>query len=255
MSGHRLAGHSAARITRALNDAGVPCRSAADPGRNPHRAGSGRTLRTVAAILANPRYTGRQVQNRQPSQAVLVDPANTGLGRRQVQRRNLPGDGSSQSIPRTRRWSAKRTSSRPRTPQRRAVRPARRRDGTCRPGLSRAGGADQGSNRAGPATGPRTGAATATPAPPSPIPPGRRTPMSARTRSCRTWPPSPSCWPARREARPREPRPGAADQARRFRQSSMPGGGTLVEHGSVRHGLPSGLSEARTWPGHCSASN
>ena len=86
----RLAGHSAARITRALNDAGVPCPSAADPGRNPHRAGSGWTLRTVAAMLANPRYTGRQVWNRQPSQAVLVDPANTGLGHKQVQRWNLP---------------------------------------------------------------------------------------------------------------------------------------------------------------------
>ena len=46
--------------------------------------------RTVAAILANPRYTGRQVWNRQPSQAVLVDPANTGLGHKQVQRWNLP---------------------------------------------------------------------------------------------------------------------------------------------------------------------
>jgi dihydroorotase-like cyclic amidohydrolase len=44
----------------------------------------------VAAILANPRYTGRQVWNRQPAQAVLVDPADTGLGHKQVQRWNLP---------------------------------------------------------------------------------------------------------------------------------------------------------------------
>src|SRR6516164_1899345 len=86
----RLAGHSVARITRALNDAGVPCPSASDPARNPHRTGAGWTLRTVAAILANPRYTGRQVWNRQPSQAVLVDPADTGLGHKQVQRWNLP---------------------------------------------------------------------------------------------------------------------------------------------------------------------
>jgi len=31
MFAQRLAGHSAARITRALNDAGIPCPSAADP--------------------------------------------------------------------------------------------------------------------------------------------------------------------------------------------------------------------------------
>jgi site-specific DNA recombinase len=90
MFAQRLAGHSAARITRALNDAGVPCPSAADPGRNPHRTGTAWTLRAVAAILANPRYTGRQVWNRQPSEPVLVDPADTGLGHKQVQRWNLP---------------------------------------------------------------------------------------------------------------------------------------------------------------------
>jgi Recombinase len=54
MFAQRLAGHSVARITRALNDAGIPCSSAADPGRNPHRTGAAWTLRTVTAILANP---------------------------------------------------------------------------------------------------------------------------------------------------------------------------------------------------------
>jgi site-specific DNA recombinase len=90
MFAQRLAGHSAARITRALNDAGIPCPSAADPKRNPHRTGTRWTLRTVAAILANPRYTGRQVWNRQRTDHDLVDPANTTLGHRQVQRWNLP---------------------------------------------------------------------------------------------------------------------------------------------------------------------
>ena len=90
MFAQRLAGHSAARITRALNDAGVPCPSAADPGRNPHRSGAAWTLRTVAAILANPRYTGRQVWNRQRTDFGLADPADTSLGHRQVQRWNLP---------------------------------------------------------------------------------------------------------------------------------------------------------------------
>jgi hypothetical protein len=86
----RLAGHSAARITRALNDAGIPCPSAADRKRNPHRTGAAWTLRTVAAILANPRYTGRQVWNRQRTGFDLADRADTALGHRQVQRWNLP---------------------------------------------------------------------------------------------------------------------------------------------------------------------
>jgi site-specific DNA recombinase len=90
MFAQRLAGHSVARITRALNDAGIPCPSASDPKRNPHRCGTAWTLRTVAAILANPRYTGRQVWNRQRTDHDLVDPANTGLGHRPVQRWNLP---------------------------------------------------------------------------------------------------------------------------------------------------------------------
>src|ERR1700684_2403734 len=38
MFSQRLAGHSATRITRALNDAGVPCPSAAEPARHPHWA-------------------------------------------------------------------------------------------------------------------------------------------------------------------------------------------------------------------------
>ncbi|MFL6052497.1 MAG: recombinase family protein [Actinoallomurus sp.] len=86
----RLARHSVARIARALNDAGVPCPSAADPERNAHRSGRGWTQTTVRSILANPRYTGRQVWNRQPTAHDLIDPANTGLGHRQVQRWNLP---------------------------------------------------------------------------------------------------------------------------------------------------------------------
>jgi site-specific DNA recombinase len=86
----RLAGHSLARITRALTEAGIPCPSAADPGRNAHRAGERWSLTTVRAILANPRYTGRQVWNRQPTAMELIDPANTGLGHREVQRWGLP---------------------------------------------------------------------------------------------------------------------------------------------------------------------
>jgi site-specific DNA recombinase len=86
----RLAGHSVARIARALNDAGVPCPSAADPGRNPHRTGAGWTLGTVTTILRNPRYTGRQVWNRQRTDRDLADPGDIALGHKQVQRWNLP---------------------------------------------------------------------------------------------------------------------------------------------------------------------
>jgi site-specific DNA recombinase len=86
----RLAGHSVARIARALNKAGVPCPSAADPGRNSHRSGTAWTLGAVTTILENPRYTGRQVWNRQRTDSELVDPANVTLGHRSVQRWSLP---------------------------------------------------------------------------------------------------------------------------------------------------------------------
>jgi site-specific DNA recombinase len=62
----------------------------ADPGRNPHRTGQAWTLGTAASILSNPRYTGHQVWNRQRTDHDLVDPADTCLGYRQVQRWNLP---------------------------------------------------------------------------------------------------------------------------------------------------------------------
>ena len=86
----RLAGHSVARIARALNEGGVPCPSAVDPGRNPHRTGAGWTLGTVTTILSNPRYTGRQVWNRQRTDTELADPGNVTLGHKPVQRWNLP---------------------------------------------------------------------------------------------------------------------------------------------------------------------
>ena len=90
MFAQRLAGHSTARIARALNEAGIPCPSAADPDRNPHRPGTAWTLGAVTSILANPRYTGRQVWNRQRTDTELVDPADVALGHKGVQRWNLP---------------------------------------------------------------------------------------------------------------------------------------------------------------------
>ena len=196
MFGQRLAGHSAARITRALNDAGCCARRprTRDGTRTgPVRGGRCGRWRRSWLIPGTRGVKCGTGSRRRRSWSIRLIP---GLGTGRCSGGTCPRDGSSRNIPRTGRWSARPTSSPPRTPRRRAARPARRCDGTCWPGLSRAGGADAGSNRADPTAGPRTGAATATPAPPSPIPAGRRTLMSARTRSCRTWPPSPSCWPA-----------------------------------------------------------
>ncbi|GAB1690826.1 recombinase family protein [Krasilnikovia sp. M28-CT-15] len=61
----RLEGMSTAGIARALNERRIPSPGVYDRVRNPHRARAVWTLRTVAAILENPRYTGRQVWNRQ----------------------------------------------------------------------------------------------------------------------------------------------------------------------------------------------
>ncbi|WP_201776608.1 recombinase family protein [Allosalinactinospora lopnorensis] len=61
----RLAGRSVAGIARRLNERGA-CPSSADRQRNPYRSGQAWTVPTMAAILNNPRYTGRQVWQRQP---------------------------------------------------------------------------------------------------------------------------------------------------------------------------------------------
>ncbi|GLL03773.1 putative recombinase [Dactylosporangium matsuzakiense] len=63
----RLAGRSVSSIAAALNTLGVPCPSRVDRARNPHRAGVAWGVTTVQAILANVKYTGRQVWNRQPA--------------------------------------------------------------------------------------------------------------------------------------------------------------------------------------------
>ncbi|NYV74470.1 recombinase family protein [Streptomyces sp. UH6] len=49
-------------------------------------------LHSVRTILANPRYTGRQVWNRQRTDHDLIDPDNTSLGHRDVTRWNTTAD-------------------------------------------------------------------------------------------------------------------------------------------------------------------
>jgi site-specific DNA recombinase len=142
----RLAGHSMARIARALNEAENPCPSAADPGRNPHRSGAAWTLGAVRSILANPRYTGRQVWNRQRTHKDLVDPADIALVHKAVQRWNLPSGWGASPLahcPWSGRWPGAPVPARRRVPagiaaqRRRAGRPAGtgQRDAGAVPGL------------------------------------------------------------------------------------------------------------------------
>ena len=159
--------------------------------------GAAWTLRTVAAILANPRYTGRQVWNRQRTDADLVDPANTGLGHRQVQRWNLPEG-----------WVISKHPAHPALVSEADFIAAQDTGRAARPG--RPGGPPVPARRAAGVRAVRAAAGISLvqrqarlPVPPRlhqrhrpRSRPGRRTPTSARTRSCRTWPPSPSCSPA-----------------------------------------------------------
>lgn len=68
MFAERARGRSVASLARELNERGVPCPSDADQARNRHRVGERWIARTVGGILENPRYTGRQVWNRQTTQ-------------------------------------------------------------------------------------------------------------------------------------------------------------------------------------------
>ncbi|MGC5054347.1 recombinase family protein [Micromonospora sp. DT48] len=84
----RIAGTSAAGIARTLNHQGVPSPSQYDRTRNPHRTAEGWTVRTVAEILANPRYTGRQVWNRQYTDHQETEPGDRRTSRGSVRRWN-----------------------------------------------------------------------------------------------------------------------------------------------------------------------
>ena len=81
-------GLSTAGIARTLNQLGVAPPSGHDPARNPHRTGEAWTLRTVAEILANPRYTGLQVWNRQRTDHNETEPGNKRTSRGAVRRWN-----------------------------------------------------------------------------------------------------------------------------------------------------------------------
>ncbi|MCM3884111.1 recombinase family protein [Frankia sp. R82] len=75
-----LAGSGLFAIAEGLTRAGVLSPSAYDPARNSHRTGKAWSKGAVRAIITNPRYTGRQVWNRQRKQEVLLDVEDVGLG-------------------------------------------------------------------------------------------------------------------------------------------------------------------------------
>jgi hypothetical protein len=86
----RIDGHTYKRIARALNDTAVPCPSAADPGRNPHRSGLAWTDGAVREILLNPVYTGYSVWGRERTERILIDPDNPALGNRKQRVHTTP---------------------------------------------------------------------------------------------------------------------------------------------------------------------
>ena len=86
-----LAGKGLKAIAEALTSDGIPSPSAYDPARNRHRCGIAWAWTAVAAILANPRYTGRQVWNKQRKDEVLLDVDDVALGNVTKLRWNEPG--------------------------------------------------------------------------------------------------------------------------------------------------------------------
>ena len=176
----RLAGHSVARIARALNEAGIPCPSAADPGRNPHRPGTGWTLGTVTTIWPTrgrgPSGVESAAHRQGPRRSRRCQP-----GAQAGARWNLPDGWVISRTARARgagqRGRLHRRPGHPCCPRAVALRDigAPEGGGTCWPGCWCAGRAAGGWNRRGLTAGPPTGAATG-------IPVRRARPGTARER-------------------------------------------------------------------------
>ena len=83
-----LAGYGMFAIAEALTHDGIPCPSAYDRARNRHRSGVAWSKTAIRVILTNPRYTGRQVWNKQRTDEVLLDVDDVALGHIAVMRWN-----------------------------------------------------------------------------------------------------------------------------------------------------------------------
>ncbi len=75
-----LAGAGYKQVANVLTGEGVPCPSAHDRSRNPHRSGHAWAMSAVRAILTNPRYLGHHVSGRTKKADVLLDPDAPALG-------------------------------------------------------------------------------------------------------------------------------------------------------------------------------
>ncbi|MBF6554859.1 MAG: recombinase family protein [Acidimicrobiales bacterium] len=89
-----LAGQGAYAIAESLTRDSILSPSAHDPARNQHRQGSGGAWSKVAvrSILKNPRYTGREVWNKQRRDEVLIDVEDVALGHESKMRWNHPSE-------------------------------------------------------------------------------------------------------------------------------------------------------------------
>jgi site-specific DNA recombinase len=77
-----LSGRGIYAIAEHLTSEDIPCPSAYDRQRNRHRSGIGWSKMAIRAILTNPRYTGRQVWNKQRKDEVLLDVNDVAMGNR-----------------------------------------------------------------------------------------------------------------------------------------------------------------------------
>ena len=86
--GMYLAGYGMFAIAEALTRDDIACPSAHDRARNRHRGGVAWSKTAIRVILTNPRYTGRQVWNKQRTDEVLLDVDDVALGHVAVMRWN-----------------------------------------------------------------------------------------------------------------------------------------------------------------------
>ncbi|MFF0793194.1 recombinase family protein [Streptomyces spiralis] len=83
-------GMSYSAIAVQLTREGIPCPSAHDATRNPHRNKTAWQQGTVRAILLSPRYTGHEVWNKQRKEERLLDVDDVTLGHRTHMTHNPP---------------------------------------------------------------------------------------------------------------------------------------------------------------------